>query len=110
MINSCVKYHNCMSKGNGVCVETVQSFKSEFELDPKTNRGAPWIMINSCVKYHHCMSKGKGVIVRNQFFYRQTDRQTDGRMVKPVYPHNFVVGGITTGRQYYPACLFLFLK
>ena len=124
IIDSCVKYHHCIWKGNGprsYRAETVQSFKSEFDLDlwpidPKINRGPPWVMINSCLKYHHCMSKGNGVIVRKPPFHRQTDSQpisipphsfaggwgyprTDRRtdrqtaMVKPVYPHNFIGRG-----------------
>ena len=65
----CEKYHCCVSKGNGVILWKLLSFKSEFDLDlwpvdPKMNRDPPCVMVNSCVKYHYCRSKGNGVIVQ----------------------------------------------
>ena len=26
-------------------------------LDPKINRGSPWVMFNTSVKYHHCQKE-----------------------------------------------------
>ena len=130
-------------------METVQSLKSEFDLDLKpfdlkSKRSSPWVMIiNWCVKYHYCRSKGDGVIVRKRcklqstnltltfdlftlksigvffpswaihvwsfiiegqkeiklscgnHFFPQKDKQTDGQtaMVNKITPHNFVGAG-----------------
>ena len=65
---------------------------------PKINRGPPRVKVNIYVKYNHCMSNGRGVIVQKSLFHRWTDRQTymQTAMVKPVYLHNFVGGGIQT--------------
>ena len=52
------------------------------------------VKVNIYVKYHHCLSNGRGIIVQKPLFHRRTDRQT--AMVKPVYLHNFVGGGIQT--------------
>ena len=50
------------------------------------------------VLYHHFMSNGRGVMVQKPLFTDgQKDRQT--AMVKPVYLHNFVSGGIQTYLQ-----------
>ena len=47
-----------------MCVDTVQNWKSEFDLDLKIYKGPP--QVNKCVKYHLCMSKLNEVIMRKR--------------------------------------------
>ena len=65
---------------------------------PHINRNPPQVTVNIYVKYHHCISNGRGLIVQKPLVHRRTDRQTDRQttMVKQVYLHNFVGGGIQT--------------
>ena len=99
MVNTGVKYNNCIKKetelscGNGIIS------KSKYDLDlltPNQYRGPPQVMINICMKYHHCKSNEKGVIVQKPLFHRQTDGQID---CWNQYTTTNFVGGMYTKRQ-----------
>ena len=83
------------------CENGKKKFKvqiSPLTFWPKINRGPPRVKVNIYMKYHHCMSNERGVIVQKPLFHRRTYRWTDRQtaMVKPVYLHNFIGGGIQT--------------
>ena len=63
-----------------------------WPFDLKIYRAHPWLMGSLYVKFHDDRCKGKAVMCRKPKCGRQTDGQTD--MVIPVYPPNFVAGGI----------------
>ena len=63
-----------------------------WPVDFKIYRAHPWLMGSLHVKFHDDRCKGKAVMRRKPKCGRQTDGQTD--MVIPVYPPNFVAGGI----------------
>ena len=74
-----------------------------WPFDLKIYRGHPWLMGGLHVKFHDDRCKGKAVMRRKPKCGRQTDGQTNRQtdMVIPVYPPNFVAGGIkrkNTGR------------
>ena len=78
MVNTCIKYHNFLSKGDGVIERKRCKFKLQiwpWPFDPKINRVFLQWAIHTCVNYHHCMSKGNGVMWK-PLFHRQTDGQT----------------------------------
>ena len=54
-------------KGTPSPAATNSNFPSEpSPLDPKINRGTPWLIGNTCVKYHNYMLKGNRVTIRKQ--------------------------------------------
>ena len=63
-----------------------------WPFDLKINRAHPWLMGSLHVKFHDDRCKGKAVMRRKPKCGGQTDGQMD--MVIPVYPPNFVAGGI----------------
>ena len=63
-----------------------------WPFDLKIYRAHPWLMGSLHVKFHDDRCKGKAVMRRKPKCGRQMDGQTD--MVIPVYPPNFVAGGI----------------
>ena len=113
MVNTCVKYHHCMSKGtsSGHCQDAwsiIIVFQKEMELSYRNGKmfevqiwlwpfdpNSTEVLVWSTRVRHHCKSKGKGVIVQKPPFHRQMGRKTDGQTVRDEtsIPHNFVGWG-----------------
>ena len=77
-----------------------------WPFDLKIYRAHPWLMGSLHVKFHDDRCKGKAVMRRKPFSMRTTDGRTD--MVIPVYPPNFVVGGIIILEKFCMLTIFLF--
>ena len=95
MVNTCVKYDHCMSKGNGVIVQKLYNFSSLnliLIFDSKSYSGPHQVMINTCMKY--LFSFWRIVRKKEMEFSSRNHFATDGQtaLLKPVYPHNFVDG------------------
>ena len=94
-----VKFHDDRCKGKAVMrrkpFSVIYALWS-WPLDLKIYRAHPWLMGSLHVKFHDDRCKGKAVMCRKPKCGRQTDGRTDRRkdMMIPVYPPNFVAGGI----------------
>ena len=79
-----VKFHNCMTKRNGVVVQKwyeVHSLQLTLTFRPK-DQGPPQSMVKTCVKYHNMLcQKATEWSCRNPL---SADRQTT--IMKPVSP------------------------
>ena len=84
------------------CGNGKQVYSPNLTFDPLTQNQFH-VKVNIYVKYHHCMSCRIGVMVQKQLLHRRIDRQTDRQpaMVKLVYVHNFIGGGIQTYFKYW---------